>query len=62
VTAGELASTGALPGLPVALRFDVLGWAALVFALVAALVTISTGYAARVARQARDSEYRGETR
>jgi hypothetical protein len=47
--------------VPVSLRFDVLGWVALVFALVAGLVTISTGYAGIVSRQARDTEYRAGT-
>lgn len=47
---------------PAELRFDLLGLTALVFATVAALLTISTGYAGRIAGQARDTEYREETR
>ena len=44
------------------LRFDVLGWVTLIFATIAAVVTISFGYAGRVGSQARDREYREETR
>jgi hypothetical protein len=62
LTVAELATTATGDAVPISLRFDTLGWVALVFALVAALVTISTGYAGRVARQARDTEYREETR
>lgn len=62
LTVAELATTASGDAVPISLRVDVLGWVALVFALVAALVTISTGYAGRVARQARDTEYREETR
>lgn len=58
ITVGELATTAAGAAVPVSLRFDVLGWVALVFALVAGLVTISTGYAGIVSRQALDTEYR----
>ncbi|MHA6693734.1 FtsX-like permease family protein [Homoserinimonas sp. A520] len=58
LTVGELATTAAGASVPVSLRFDVLGWVALLFALVAVLVTISTGYAGSVSRQARDTEYR----
>lgn len=62
LTVGELATTATGAVVPVALRFDLLGWLALVFALGVGLLTISTGYAGRVARQARDTEYREETR
>jgi hypothetical protein len=61
-TANELAAMGVDSAVPAALRFDVLGWVALVFALVAAVVTILTSYAGKVSRQARDTEYRGEAR
>lgn len=62
LTVAELATTAAGAPVPVSLQFDVLGWAALIFALAAALVTILTSYAGRVSRQARDTEYRGESR
>jgi hypothetical protein len=61
LTVGELATTAAGASVPVSLRVDVFGWVALVFALIAGLVTISTGYAGTVSRQARDTEYRAGT-
>jgi ABC-type lipoprotein release transport system permease subunit len=62
LTVSELATTAAGGPVPVSLRFDALGWLTLVFALAATLVTISTSYVGRVARQARDTEYREEAR
>lgn len=62
LTVTELATTAAGSSVPVSLRFDVLGWVTLVFALLTLVVTILTSYAATVARQARDTEHRGEAR
>src|SRR5690606_36961723 len=62
LTVTELATTSTGLATPVHLRFDVLGWVTLIFATIAAVVTISFGYAGRVGSQARDREYREETR
>jgi hypothetical protein len=62
LTVTELATTSTGLATPVHLRFDALGWVTLIFATIAAVVTISFGYAGRVGSQARDREYREETR